>query len=847
MKPKVAFVCESVWCMGRISEAVKKYLEPWYDVTLYDWGSQQHLIELFGGDMKWKEYDIITGNSSLDDVFTTNGCLSEYTPEFLDKCVFTIHCPLFDHVSFTERITHKDGPLWTGITEQVVDNIHDKYGVNASLTPIGVDPDHFYPTREIKTLRRAGWVGNPNSSKAFRENKRPELFDAICRLSGLEPVYLHGKDFRLNNKLYEDIDVLIVTSVFEGVATSIAEAGACDIPVIATNVGYAMYLKNIKTFETIDEAVDLIKTLDVAHYAKTLGEEIRSEWNWKTICEKYWKPAFDKRLIYTNNPKIKYPSLSSLLVIGPGPKPDNFDYTPYNEFVIVEHRFPVEILDLPIDFSKTKIYSCINMYCPPNKDVMNELETRGVEFFTLDCPYVNGYNNYKRQFYTKRPKYFGRSDKVNKLGTLIYDKHWFTTGMYALCELAYSYKPFDVIGVTFFDTRFSIYEHNKLLDGQTELINAHHRVNQEEELLYSTFGHVKNIKPIQNVLVILFTDVNKTRNILSSIDPSQNINILLICGHDDFETTDRRVTTCTPVRFDTLGDDSYIIVGDNCEILDTFYTNFKLLKLGKGERYHVDKQCSFTSECFDYVYKYGDTLTRYKRSFCGKLGLYKYVQDSNAVSKITHCAFVKGDTIDQRIQMYALQNLYSRYYDINFMVYDHRDLEVYRGPPVGLFCNGCFDDKPLPSSSFVPVFIGFETRDEQFIKKNRDYFKKYSPIGCRDRITYDICTKCDIPVYMSYCQTLGMNRQSHASTRNGGTLHVKECADVSDMFKLFDDINNANHVVTDIPACYYYCTSSGTDVTLTDGVDVEDVTECTYDLIHSNFEKHIASLEWWTI
>ena len=295
-KPKVAVIGYMSWCMGRINTALKKYLDPWYDVTLYDWSNQQHLMELFTGDMKWKDYDIITGNSGLDEVFTTNGCLSAYTSEFLNKCVFTIHCPLFDHPVFTERITHKDGPLWTGITEQVVDNIRDKYGVNAGLTPIGVDPDHFYPTREIETLRRAGWVGKPNGPKQYIEIKRPEMFDEICRLSGLEPVYLHGKDFRLNNKLYEDIDILIVTSTVEGIATSIAEAGTCDIPVIATKVGYAKYLKNIKTFETVDEAVELINTLDVPHYAKTLGEEIRSEWNWKTICERYWKPVFDRRL-----------------------------------------------------------------------------------------------------------------------------------------------------------------------------------------------------------------------------------------------------------------------------------------------------------------------------------------------------------------------------------------------------------------------------------------------------------------------------------------------------------------------------------------------------------------------
>jgi hypothetical protein len=92
-----------------------------------------------------------------------------------------------------------------------------------------------------------------------------------------------------------------------------------------------------------------------------------------------------------------------------------------------------------------------------------------------------------------------------------------------------------------------------------------------------------------------------------------------------------------------------------------------------------------------------------------------------------------------------------------------------------------------------------------------------------------------------------MNIHRGEYVRKGGTLHVKEGAYANEIHNIFYDINNANNVITDIPACYYYCVSSGVDVTLMEDVDVEDVTECTYDLIHSNFENHVASLEWWTI
>ena len=91
------------------------------------------------------------------------------------------------------------------------------------------------------------------------------------------------------------------TSVQEGVATGILEAGACNIPVITTKVGASLYLKNIKTFDTINEAIEIIKYFNensdkLENYGKALGDEIRADWNWKNVCEKFWKPAFDSIL-----------------------------------------------------------------------------------------------------------------------------------------------------------------------------------------------------------------------------------------------------------------------------------------------------------------------------------------------------------------------------------------------------------------------------------------------------------------------------------------------------------------------------------------------------------------------
>ncbi len=41
---------------------------------------------------------------------------------------------------------------------------------------------------------------------------------------------------------------------------------------------------------------------------------------------------------------------------------------------------------------------------------------------------------------------------------------------------------------------------------------------------------------------------------------------------------------------------------------------------------------------------------------------------------------------------------------------------------------------PLPSS-VIPLFIGFNCHDEDLLKENIDYFRKWGPIGCRDEKT----------------------------------------------------------------------------------------------------------------
>jgi FkbM family methyltransferase len=297
-KPKVAIWSEKKWALGRIHNALIKHMSHWYDFDYFDWGDAKDCQSLWN---EWKNYDIILGNSAINWHQEELGWMDSLPIEYHNKCIPVIHTAVFNDNLFSEKIVYKIGPIFCGITKQICDNIKTKYSIPSELTHTGVDTDHFPWNRKVTKIKRAGFIGNLIDNTSWCSIKRPDMFIEICEKASIEPVFIHGKDLNLNDKLYEDIDLLVYTSTCEGAGCGILEAGACGIPVITTKVGYSLYLDNIKTFDTVEEAVDLINWLNssedtLLEYSKNLTKEIRKEWNWKHVCEKYWKPVFEKRM-----------------------------------------------------------------------------------------------------------------------------------------------------------------------------------------------------------------------------------------------------------------------------------------------------------------------------------------------------------------------------------------------------------------------------------------------------------------------------------------------------------------------------------------------------------------------
>jgi len=287
-KSKVAIFSEKAWAFGRIHWALVKYMKD-YDFEYFDWGVEEECKQLYLNDA-WKKFDIILGNTLIT---FPNKWMPEVTDEYLKKCIPVVYTSAINHPHFREEIRYKEGPLYCGITKEILDVVWDTYQVKCELTPIGIDLEHFYPTRQITSIRRAGVIGNPTNKVDI---KRLDMFQEICEKAGIEPVFIHGRDMNLNHKLYDDIDLFILTSLKEG---AILEAASCCIPVITAKSPIIETL-SIKTFDTVDEAVALIEWLQdpdtIKNYTEKIYKEIQSEYDWMIRCEKYWKPIFEKRL-----------------------------------------------------------------------------------------------------------------------------------------------------------------------------------------------------------------------------------------------------------------------------------------------------------------------------------------------------------------------------------------------------------------------------------------------------------------------------------------------------------------------------------------------------------------------
>jgi FkbM family methyltransferase len=278
IKPlRVAIWNETKWAMGRIGHAIQKYLSC-ATVDLWDWEK----VHLF--DCPWKEYD---------HVITKTDVLSlDLPPELARKLIVIAHCPRFDHPYFHEEVKIVDGVTYGGVSQETCNEMKSR-GVSAHWFPFGADTELFPLRHAVRPIKRIGITGNPNSgNESYNQVKGFEMFREICEQVGAEPVFIYD---RTPETMFIDIDAFICCSEFEAGPLGIFEAASYGVPVLTRPVGNVQHIKGIRTFTTVQEALDcLIEWSDIhtlKKYCDIVTREVRIHWSMRTCIQTYLEPV----------------------------------------------------------------------------------------------------------------------------------------------------------------------------------------------------------------------------------------------------------------------------------------------------------------------------------------------------------------------------------------------------------------------------------------------------------------------------------------------------------------------------------------------------------------------------
>jgi FkbM family methyltransferase len=246
----------------------------------------------------WKEYDVIIVDPSISKVWN-DWCQNRINQEdqllMKNKLVPVYHSELDIPTKHFQHGWYED--FWTtplgGINNYIVEQIKNR-GEKNVLLPIGINTKKFFPFKTIDSIKKIGFIGD-NPKDDWKLIKRPEIFEEICKQANVEPIFISGRTY--NKEMYEDVDAVICTSVVEGNPMAFLETVACKIPFISTNVGIVKEYNNVKTFETIDQAVEIINGLNqssenIENYVDNLYNELLPSRDWKNIIKDYWIPHF---------------------------------------------------------------------------------------------------------------------------------------------------------------------------------------------------------------------------------------------------------------------------------------------------------------------------------------------------------------------------------------------------------------------------------------------------------------------------------------------------------------------------------------------------------------------------
>lgn len=211
---------------------------------------------------------------------------------------------------FKEIIIPRKGITWCTAGEDLSDYMLSAYNIQSYPVLAGVSSIEFPPSRNVSKIKTIGLNGIPFVNPGWDKIKRPLMLIDIAKGIGGTAEFIHSKDLTESVTMYDSIDMYICTSTNDRGPYGVAEAAMCKIPVISTKTGFALRLKSIKTFETVEEAVEIINQLNespeiLKSYIEEVYTEVYNNLRWSQVVDNYWKPIFKKHQLLNATKETK--------------------------------------------------------------------------------------------------------------------------------------------------------------------------------------------------------------------------------------------------------------------------------------------------------------------------------------------------------------------------------------------------------------------------------------------------------------------------------------------------------------------------------------------------------------
>ncbi len=232
---RILFYIENNWAFGRIHNDLIKCLYPDVHCDIIDWRISYTLQDL---EYFLKKYDYIITTPHGAMVLDTSANLP------LDRVGAVAHANSdLKHIIFEKKLGTEYFNKFKSYA--VVSNrirtmsiAHGIYRI-PHVVDIGCFRD-MYVKNVSKELKTIGYVGAIERHIDVNENvdiKRGYIINNISNLTGLPLIHRKGLHFLTSDYLYENIDLLMFSSLTEGLPTVAIEAFACGIPIIGTHTG----------------------------------------------------------------------------------------------------------------------------------------------------------------------------------------------------------------------------------------------------------------------------------------------------------------------------------------------------------------------------------------------------------------------------------------------------------------------------------------------------------------------------------------------------------------------------------------------------------------------------------